>query len=137
MKIQIDHDVYNYKMTLFEKIMGLIKRLAGSYDKAETYLLQTRTKIPLDFYLTDGRNGRYLALHKMSSLLKKYKKENENAFNQKQYESIMRKCTSNVMVTFWVSSVGTSPLKNWTPTLRRVHLQRNRIQMLGMPTSGQ
>ena len=83
-------------MTNYEKILFLIKRLAGCYTREERYLLETATGQPMKYYLKEGAGGaedgtgrRFYGLTELRHLVKMWRKEGVAEFSEDEYQKLL------------------------------------------------
>ena len=110
-KVIIDPEVYTHKVTMFENLLHLIRRLSNSYTLDEKYLIESRCKTTMDFFLKDGAKGKYMALHKMSQLLKEWKQNHSFDFNQDEYNILMQQTQRGIAELHPAVSQETRPPK--------------------------
>ena len=92
-KIIIDvEEIERVKMTAFETILFIIKRLSGIFTKDEKYLMEQKLHQPLEYYCKDGgtTGDKFYSLTQMRNLVKTWRKANVPDFSEAEYQKLVR-----------------------------------------------
>ena len=87
-----EKEIEEFKMSPFETILFIVKRLSGIYSKDEEYLINKKLNLPLEYYCRDGgANGdKFYSLTQMRNLVKTWRKANAPQFSDHEYQEIVR-----------------------------------------------
>ena len=73
------------KLSNFQKILLIVKRLTSQFTKAERYMLERKLRLPLEYYLSEGRGKKYKSLTTLRALVKTWRQTHQEAFSPEEY----------------------------------------------------
>ena len=84
-----ERDIERVKMTTFSKMLFIIKRLSNCFTRHEEKLISYHMKVPLKYFLEDGRNNRYMSLSNLRGLVKEWRKRRHPEISTENFDELL------------------------------------------------